>query len=164
MERIVDVAQFIYDEYKSMSGHSIDEMKLHKLLYLSQRESLALLGQPLFDETFEGWRYGPVSRTVRNEYTEDGMACSTSQISMEAAYIVRNILSQYGVYESWELSKLTHKEKSWLNSRQGLSSEENGKQTISIDDIRDDAKKVRPYDSIWDMYYDEFESVEVNEQ
>lgn len=163
MEKIIDVAQFIFDEYKNMSGSSIDEMKLHKLLYLSQRECLALFGQPLFNETFEGWKYGPVSRDVRVEYTEDGMACPTSQISMEAAYIVRNILFQYGIYESWELSKLTHKEKSWLKSRVGLLSEENGNRMISIDDIREDAEKVRPYDSIWDMYYDEFESAEVSE-
>lgn len=26
--------------------------------------------------------------------------------------------------------------------------------------IREDAKKVRPYDSLWDMYYDEFEDLE----
>ena len=162
MERIVDIAQFIYDEYKSMSGGSIDEMKLHKLLYLSQRESLALLNQPLFDESFEGWVYGPVSRAVRAEYTMDGMVCPTSPISIEAAYIVRNVLSQYGVFESWELSKLTHKESSWIKSREGLSANESGSKTLSIDDIREDAKKVRPYDSVWDMYYDEFESVEVN--
>lgn len=163
MEKIIDVAQFIFEEYKNMSGSSIDEMKLHKLLYLSQRECLAILGQPLFAETFEGWKYGPVSRAVRNEYTVDGIVSPTAQISMEAAYIVRNILSQYGIFESWELSRLTHKEKSWLKSRIGLSEGENGSRTIPIDDIREDAKRVRPYDSVWDMYYDEFDSVEVDE-
>ncbi len=29
-----------------------------------------------------------------------------------------------------------------------------------MDDIRKDAEKVRPYDPIWDMYYDEFDNVE----
>ena len=48
-------------------------MKLHKLLYLSQREALAVTGQPLFQEEFEGWKYGPVCREVRAYYTEDGM-------------------------------------------------------------------------------------------
>lgn len=163
MEKIINVAQFIFDEYKNMSGNTIDEMKLHKLLYLSQRECLALLGQPLFAEPFEGWKYGPVSRAVRNEFTVDGMASPTSPISMEASYIVKNVLSQYGVYESWELSRLTHKEKSWLKSRVGISAGINGNRTIPIEDIREDAKKIRPYDSVWDMYYDEFDSVEVTE-
>lgn len=160
MEKILDVAQFIFDEYKKMSGTIIDEMKLHKLLYLSQRECLAILNQPLFEEIFEGWKYGPVSRAVRSEYTSDGMACDFSPISNESAYIVKNILSQYGFIESWKLSDLTHKEFSWQNSRKGIPDNINGNKAIKLDDIRKDAKKVRPYDSVWDMYYDEFEDAE----
>ena len=30
----------------------------------------------------------------------------------------------------------------------------------ATDDIRADAKKVRPYDYVWDMYYDEFEDAD----
>lgn len=30
---------------------------------------------------------------------------------------------------------------------------------LPIDDIRDNAKKARPYDPVWDMYYDEFEDL-----
>ena len=60
MDRAVDIAQYIYLEYKKISGKVIDEMKLHKLLYFSQRESLALTSAPMFKEEFEGWKYGPV--------------------------------------------------------------------------------------------------------
>ena len=56
MERILDVAQYIYDEYKRQSGEVIDEMKLHKLLYFAQRESLAITNEPLFEGDFEGWK------------------------------------------------------------------------------------------------------------
>ena len=28
-----------------------------------------------------------------------------------------------------------------------------------LEDIKEDAKKVRPYDHVWDMYYEEFEDV-----
>ena len=72
MEKIVDVAQYIFIEYKNISGKVIDEMKLQKLLYLTQRESLAITGEPMFVEEFEGWKYGPVCREVRGYYTEDG--------------------------------------------------------------------------------------------
>ncbi len=48
-------------------------MKLHKLLYFAQRESLAITNEPLFEENFEGWKYGSVSREVRTHYTVDGM-------------------------------------------------------------------------------------------
>ena len=37
MEKIINVAQFIFEEYKKITKEIIDEMKLHKLLYFSQR-------------------------------------------------------------------------------------------------------------------------------
>ena len=76
-------------------------------------------------------------------------------------YIVRNIILEYGALASWKLSELSHKEISWLNSRKGLNSEENGNRVLELKDIKEDAKKVRPYDHVWDMYYDEFEDEEV---
>ena len=48
MERIIDVAQYIFSEYKRVAGEIIDEMKLQKLLYFSQRETIAILNKPLF--------------------------------------------------------------------------------------------------------------------
>ncbi len=161
MEKIIDVAQYIYTEYKKISGKVIDEMKLHKLLYLVQREALAVTGQPLFPEVFEGWKYGPVCREVRNCYTEDGMFREDIQdIALESAYIVNNIILQYGALESWKLSELSHRELSWRNSRKGIPEGQNGTRELSIEDIRKDSEKVRPYDSVWDMYYDEFEDEE----
>ena len=162
MERIIDVAQYIYDEYKRQSGEVIDEMKLHKLLYLSQRESLAITNEPLFPEAFEGWKYGPVSKEVRALYTEDGMYYEDRRpLSAEATYIVKNVILQYGGLASWKLSEISHKEISWRNARKDLAPGENGNRPLSIDDIRKDAEKVRPYDALYDMYYDEFEDAEV---
>ena len=61
MERIIDVAAYICDEYQKQQDALIGETKLHKLLYLSQREMLAIINKPLFVEPLEGWRHGPVS-------------------------------------------------------------------------------------------------------
>lgn len=44
----------------------------------------------------------------------------------------------------------------WRNARAGLSDGENGNRKLKLEDICEDAKKVRPYDHVWDMYYDEF--------
>lgn len=162
VERIIDVSQYIYIEYKRQSGEVIDEMKLHKLLYFAQRECLAITGAPLFRETFEGWKYGPVSKEVRMYYTPDGMHCKElREISAQAAYIVKNVILQYGALASWKLSEISHNEISWKNSRKGLAEGENGDKPLLIEDIRKDAKKVRPYDAIYDMYYDEFDDAEV---
>lgn len=162
MERIIDVSQYIYNEYKRQSGEVIDEMKLHKLLYLAQRESFAITGNPLFEEIFEGWKHGPVSKEVRTYCKVNGMNFQgLREISTQAAYIVKNVIIQYGSLASWKLSEISHNEISWKNSRKGLIEGENGDRPMLIDDIRKDAEKVRPYDAIYDMYYDEFEDAEV---
>ena len=82
------------------------------------------------------------------------------EIKSESKYIINNIIHEYGALASWKLSALTHREISWLNSRKGLKKEENGRVKIKNEDIQEDAKKVRPYDYAWDMYYDEFEDYE----
>lgn len=103
----------------------------------------------------------PVCREVRNSYTEDGMfADDIREVSDEERYIVKNIILQYGAYESWKLSELSHKEISWRNARKGITEGHNGRRILKLEDIRKDAEKVRPYDSIWDMYYDEFDDAE----
>ena len=161
MERVIDVAKLLFDEYKKKSGCIIDEMKLHKLLYLVQRESFAITGNAMFDGMFEGWKYGPVCRSVRSSYTsEDGILEPCDPLSLENAYIVRNVLEEYGGIESWKLSELTHKEISWRRSREGLSPDEIGSVPLLPSDIMTDAAKVRPYDHVWDMYYDEFDDAE----
>ena len=160
MEKIINVAQYIFNEYKRVTGEIIDEMKLQKLLYFSQRETIAILNKPLFNQTFEGCKYGPVSREVRTSYTTDGINYETEDIKSESKYIINNVIQEYGALASWKLSALTHKEISWLNSRKGLKKEENGRIKIQTEDIREDAKKVRPYDYVWDMYYDEFDDYE----
>ena len=49
MESVKKVASYIAQRYKKEFGERISEMKLHKLLYFTQRESLIQLGEPLFN-------------------------------------------------------------------------------------------------------------------
>lgn len=158
--KILDVAKFIFDTYYDETGDKIDEMKLHKLLYFAQREHLAITDKPLFEEKLRGWKYGPVSTDVRSVYTSDGIYADTFPLTNEEMYILKNVILEYGQYTSWKLSEMTHKETSWLNSRKGLSNGEIGSKVIELEDIKKDAAKIRPYDHIWDMYYDEFEDAE----
>ena len=43
-------AKELYTEYEKKYGHKMDEMKMHKLMYLTQRESLMLHNTPAFSE------------------------------------------------------------------------------------------------------------------
>lgn len=159
MDRILDVAAYIVAKYPVLTGEKLlDEMKLHKLLYFTQRESFAIVGHPAFEGAFEGWRYGPVSCDVRAHYIDGAINSDTNPISEEVQYIANNVILEYGSLDSWTLSNISHEETSWKNARQGLSEHQNGNRTLKTEDIQEDAKKVRPYDHVWDMYYDEFET------
>ena len=116
----------------------------------------------MFNEDFEGWIHGPVSKEVRSCYDKDhGMACNTHSLSEDDAYITRNVVEEYGHYDSWYLGNLSHEEISWKNSRIGLGPEQPGNRIIDKKDIEVDSRKVRPFDSTWGMFYDEFEDEEV---
>ena len=100
-------------------------------------------------------------RSIQEAYNkEHGIVYPTTKINDQEAYIVRNIFEQYGYYDSWFLRNLSHEEYSWKNSRLGLPDGAPGNREIKIEDIAIDARKVRPYDSVWDMYYDEFDDLE----
>lgn len=144
MENVTQVASYIVKRYNSEFHQLIDEMKLHKLLYLTQRESLIQLGEPMFSDSFEGWRYGPVMVSIRALYAENRLNESlpaTSEFRYKVVF--DSVFSLYAVKSSWSLSDLTHCESSWLNSRKGLSRDEVGHVKLSLDDIRKDALEIK---------------------
>ena len=157
MDKILDVAAYVIERYKWQTGEAIDEMKLHKMLYFIQRESFARAGHPAFEGDFEGWKYGPVAPSVRAYFYEGQLMTSTNPVSDETEYYINCVVDQYCRIPSWELSKLSHNEISWKNARDGLKEGENGNRVMKLSDIEEDAKKVRIYDSLYDMYIDEFD-------
>lgn len=160
MERAIDIAAYIIQKYKDITGEKIDEMKLHKLLYLTQREAYAILGKPVIADPFEGWQHGPVCVCVREAFFDGELFVKTNEISQEIQYIVDNVLYEYGQYASWKLREISHQDSSWINSRKGLKENDPGHVLLSNEDIKNDAAKIRPYDHVWDMYYDEFDDDE----
>lgn len=148
MENVLDIALYLYKQYEIKMHKGIDEMKLHKLLYFSQRESLVRTNQPLFKEEFEGWKYGPVCILIREAFknkifdTEESFDNIAEKLSKESCNIIQVVLETYGHKESWSLSDITHEEYSWRKSREGLKDGENGNQIILLDDIRVDAERI----------------------
>ena len=59
MENTMGVARALDNLYYEKNGKHMDEMRMHKLMYFAQRESLMYNKEPLFDATFYGWKYGP---------------------------------------------------------------------------------------------------------
>ena len=74
MHDMKTAASYLCGRYEETYGQKIDEMKLHKLMYFAQRESLIRTGEPLFDAEFQGWRFGPVLPALREVYKANDFA------------------------------------------------------------------------------------------
>lgn len=136
------VAKALYDMYYAEKSVFMDEMKMHKLMYFSQRESLMYNKTPLFDATFYGWKYGPVLTEVRSEFrNEKPFSSVKGSVSDGTMKLLKDVLSRYGSLSSWKLSSLSHEEFSWKKSRVGLEAGKDGNVELSLEAMKVDATK-----------------------
>lgn len=142
MINALNAAKYVASVYQEMFGETITEMKLHKLLYFAQREALIISNSPLFPETFEGWRFGPVIPSIRYSFAE---ICSSDAPCIDdfSKEILNETLRRYGGKDPWSLSRLSHGEYSWQKSREGISEYQNSDNVMMLNDIRIDAQRVR---------------------
>ena len=142
MEKTMCVAKALYDMYYAEKGVHMDEMKMHKLMYFSQRESLMYNKERLFDATFYGWKYGPVLTEVRSEFRMSKPFSNVQgSVSAKTMELLKSVLNRYGSLSSWKLSSLSHEEFSWKKSRVGLEPDEDGSVELSLEAMKVDATK-----------------------
>lgn len=153
MLKVIDIAKYICNEYHTRFNATIDEMKLHKLLYFAQRESLIQTDQLLFLEQFKACKFGPVMPSIRSLY--ESISIGQNELSEQAiseiqkgSSIINAIFEQYAQEKSWSLSRISHNEISWEKARKGLPDNENGNTYINNDDIKLDAARIKERRSI----------------
>lgn len=140
---VVKIASYICLRYRQQFGKEIDEMKLHKLLYFTQRESIIQTGEPLFEDCFEAWKYGPVMVSIRQKYRNNALHEElSSEIVEKYKSVFDMVFETYAKKDSWSLSSITHGEYAWQKARRKVTVE---KQHVLIvtDDIKEDAERVR---------------------
>ena len=142
MAETMAVAKYFNKLYVMKHGSNMDELKMHKMMYFSQRESLMISGNPLFNDDFQAWRLGPVLLDVRKEYmTGEPFSGDYGDLDESERELVESVFNRYDSYSSWSLSTLSHSEYSWLQARQGLSYEDPGKEKMTLSAMKVDAKK-----------------------
>jgi uncharacterized phage-associated protein len=104
----------------------LSNLKLQKLLYYAQGSSLALNDYPLFDDTIEAWKHGPVIKSVYFEYNRFGaggidLVCSEPQFDKVDKTVLMIVFDKYNRYSANQLRLMTHKEAPWRESAQGAS-------------------------------------------
>ncbi|SFE55294.1 Panacea domain-containing protein [Trichococcus pasteurii] len=165
MPKLIQLAKYLVYSYENHTAARFgdNELKLQAMLYFAQRECLAMVGEPLFEESFEGWEEGPVLPEL-HFFFEEGYdpfePLEMKKLTEREQFILDRIVFAYGQYEGWYLADLARHEASWRNSRPIPAAEATGPKLLDLVDIRADAKKVRIYDSLFDVYLDELEEFE----
>lgn len=144
MMKIEQVASYIYHRYQEEFKEKISEMKLHKLLYFTQRESIIQKGVPMFEDSFLAWRYGPVLVKVRGLYANGKLDdMPTEEMIKENGAVFDFVFSYYAPKDAWSLSILSHGEYSWSHARGNLMPDENCNVPLALEDIRKDAERIK---------------------
>lgn len=143
MEKILDIAKYLTRKYIDEKKEEIDELKLHKLLYFSQKEYIMLTNSFLFKEDFEGRYLGPINKLVRKEFEFIKNGKESIYLKEIEKKVVDRVFDRYKDVDSYKLSTLSHKEYSWIKSRIGLKRGEIGKQKLLKEDIKIDAERYK---------------------
>lgn len=121
MATVIDVAAYILREYGPMTT-----MKLQKLVFYSQAESLSRHGRPLFSDDFQAWRGGPVCTTLYAQHRgkfiiRDGeLPAIHGMLNGTEQNIIDTVCSVLAAQTGNQLSARTHSERPWIEARNGL--------------------------------------------
>jgi uncharacterized phage-associated protein len=119
-----EVVNFFLDLAKAR-GLVLTQIPLQKILYFAHAWFLARRGQPLVDEEFEAWEYGPVVRSVHEQFKRFGDAPILKKATrlnfangnyeevayrfdLETADALERIFDFYSRYEPFALVAMTH--------------------------------------------------------
>ncbi|RAJ05362.1 putative phage-associated protein [Chitinophaga skermanii] len=141
MIRIEDYAKFVI-YYMNANGLFIGPHKLQKILYFTQAWHLVNFNQhPLFEEQPEAWMNGPNYRSIYNIYKkywtrnkdiipplEEGKdyadTCKELMmglgISTEQEAFINELLQEYGTMTNGMIIYLSHVDKPWNETREGI--------------------------------------------
>lgn len=144
MVSVTQVASYIADRYWKDFGVRIDEMKLHKLLYLVQRECLVQRREPMFGELFHAWKYGPVMPVVRQLYKAGDLGVGLSDAELaEYGCIIDKVYVGYAGKKTFSLVTQTHAQYSWKKAREGYAEEADSDVVMPLEDVMRDADELR---------------------
>ena len=132
MYKAIEIANYVIDRCYNQDNHkSITNLKLQKCLFHLQREYLIKHNEPLFEEDFEAWCYGPVVSNIYYEYCSSGAMPIWPGIyspTVDKNKYVPNldktlqeflnpIIDKYKDYDVWQMVEQIHgKEGAWYKA------------------------------------------------
>lgn len=174
MDDIKNLEKYLIGRYLQEKAISLAEFpqRRNALLYLAQREELAVMGRPLYKTVILAGNNGPVFPEIPARTLEEALKLTLEclydmrtvykgdlfpGVSPEAMNRIQNVVITYKDVSDDDLRNMVMNQISWQQARK------TGK-AYELEDIRQDAGKIRPYDNAWDMYYDEtYPGMDLNE-
>lgn len=120
----IAVANAFIEKSKAGQLPDLDPMKLQKLVFYAQSWHLKIYGEPLVDDFFSKWPYGPVIPSLYHEVKQYGSGRITNLIGnvsgnaivtptipahdIKSRQLIDKIVEVYGPLRGTQLSYLTH--------------------------------------------------------
>ncbi len=140
MLKATTVASYFIEQSSTMAENDLTNLKLQKILFYAQAESLNATGKKLFIDDVEAWQYGPVVDFVYQwlkgcgayPVTTFDVETDTSEASAVKKQFLQEIWDKYSIYSAAHLVKQTHEAGSpWTRFY------ESGKHaTIPLDEVK----------------------------
>jgi uncharacterized phage-associated protein len=135
---------FLYLSAKD--NRTLTPMQLQKLVYIAHGWHLGLYGRPLVNEAVEAWQYGPVIRSLYQEYKRYGSRPIDEQVlskpegfDPEEENTIEQVWRGYGSRTGVSLSALTHE----AGSPWSVTVDKSGMNSDISDDLIEDHYKRR---------------------
>ncbi|MBJ7417938.1 MAG: SocA family protein [Niveispirillum sp.] len=110
------------------ASQDITHMQLQKLVYLAHGWNMAINKQPLIEDEFEAWEFGPVIRRLYDAlkrwgkhpvgqmirwgddtgFADDDDGVANDVVSPEERAVIDKVWKTYGKLQAFQLSALTH--------------------------------------------------------
>jgi uncharacterized phage-associated protein len=124
--KALKVAEYFIDFSRAV-GDPLTNLKLQKLLYYAQGWYLALKDKPLFHERIEAWPHGPAVPPVYGLYKGwkwqpigAKVSADPDDYSADVLGHLNEIMQVFGTLTAYQLERMTHREKPWLDARGSL--------------------------------------------
>ncbi len=107
----IDVANYMIDKW---GGRVVlTNLKLNKLVYYAQVESLRDSGEPLFDDEIQAWQYGPVEPMVYRSFSKfgrDRIVNGTAHpvVAQRDVRTIDDVMETLGNLAAFDLVSLSH--------------------------------------------------------
>lgn len=118
MLNVKSVASYFIEQSSLLQENDLTNLKLQKILFYAQAETLHKVGVPLFNEPIEAWKYGPVVPQVYEwlkgcgayPITAFDVDLASEEIDPAADRLLSDVWSRYNKYSAGYLVDKTHAE------------------------------------------------------